>query len=83
MWKLFCIAGTLEFHTPPTAHRLPSPCKAHKKCLRTWESLCLVPAGVGLCRQGEPSSLLPSGKVTRAETKGLPRFGGGCELQQG
>lgn len=32
MWKLFCIAGTPEFHTPPTAQSLPAalPGKAHK-----------------------------------------------------
>lgn len=75
MWKLFCIAGTPEFHTPPTAHSLPAalPLQGTLKVLSgpgqafAWYLL------------GDPGSLPPSGKVTRAghaERKGIVMFWG-------
>lgn len=57
----------------------PPPARHTKSGLRTWKSLFLVPARVGLCRWREPGSLPPSEKVTRAghaQRKGIVTFWG-------
>lgn len=88
MWKLFCIAGTPEFHTPPTAHRLPValPLQGTQKVVSgpgkafAWYLLGLICAG-----WENPAPFHPLGRSHVRDTlreKGLSHFGAGCELQQ-
>lgn len=82
MWKLFRIAGTPEFHTPPTAHSLPAalPLQGTLKCSQDLDKPLL-----GTCWE-IPALSHPLGRSHVRDTlreKGLSCSGGGCELQQG
>lgn len=67
MWKLFSIAGTQEFHTPPTAHMLPAVFLLRdtgKVVSGLGKAFAWYLPGFGMCMLGEPSALShPLGKT--------------------